>query len=305
MVRETADRVSPIVGRLLVVAAPEAADPVVSALKGLEPAMELVTEPVARSTAPALGLAAIRAKPDAVLVALPSDHHIPDASRFRDAIMRAASLAAARPGIVCIGIAPSRPETGYGYIVPGEPLPAMPGFAISSFVEKPPAQRAARLVEEGALWNSGIFVVRAGVYLRLVEQYLPELYRVLEAVRAGDESAFEEAPSVSVDHGLLEAGGESFAVRGDFSWDDLGDWGALARIFSRDSVGNAIRGRFIGCEARHNIIDSDSGLVAAIGVEDVAIIRHRDVVLVVKRGQERLVSRLLNQLQAGELKEYR
>lgn len=294
MVVETASRIAPLASRLLLVAEPEAAEAARSLLPVADlPPVEIVGEPVPRSTAPALGLAALRADPADVLVALPSDHHVPDAQRFRDAIAHASALAAVRDGIVCIGIAPTRAETGYGYIVPGDPLAGMPGFAIASFVEKPPAQRAARLVEEGALWNSGIFVVRAGVYRRLVEQYVPELHRVLEEVAAGRTDAFAEAPAVSVDHGLLEAGGESFAVRGDFSWDDLGDWGALARILPRDAAGNAVEGSFVGVESRHNIVVSDSGLVAAVGIEDCVIIRDGDVVLVVRRGQERLVPRLL------------
>lgn len=305
MLRETAERIAPLASRILAVVDAEAADRVTGPLAGIEPGVEIVREPSSRSTAPALGLAAVRASSDDVLVALPSDHHIPDAHRFRDAVAHAATLAAARAGIVCIGIAPTRAETGYGYIIPGDPLPGIPGCAIASFVEKPPAQRAARLVEDGALWNSGIFVVRAGVYLRMVEQYMPELHRALEAVRGGDEAAFAEAPAVSVDHGLLEVGVDAYAVRADFAWDDLGDWGALARILPRDAAGNATRGAFAGVEARHNIVDSDAGLVAAVGVEDITVIRRGEIVLVVKRGQERLVPRLVQQLQGAALEPFR
>lgn len=305
MLKNTVERMAPLATRILAVGAPAAREEMMAALSEVTPTPEIVREPAPRATAPALGLAALRCAADDVLVALPSDHHIPDAARFRDVVGSAVTVALRQAGIVCIGIAPSRPETAYGYIRTGDSLPGGPGFAIASFVEKPPLPRAMRLVEEGALWNSGIFVVRAGIYLQLVERYLPELHRVLMAVHHGDAEAFSEAPIVSVDHGILENCAEAFVVRGDFAWDDIGDWGALARVFPCDAAGNAVRGRFLECEARHLVVDCDAGLVAAVGVEDLVIVRRGDVVLVVKRGQERLVPRLLAQMQSGELTAFR
>lgn len=266
--------------------------------------LELIEEPASRSTAPAIGLAALSAAPDDILVVTPSDHYIPDVAAFRRVITAAAELAEKRDGIVCLGMKPTRPETGYGYICLGEPLDV--GFRIASFVEKPPARRAKTLLDEGALWNGGIFVVRAGVYLDLVSRYLPELAEVLGRVREnGSNEAFAEAPSISVDHGILEKCDESFAVRADFPWDDVGDWGAMARIFERDEAGNAVNGTLVAQDAGNLIVDTDAGIVAAVGVSDVAIIRHRDVVLVVKRGEEQRVRELLPLLDRRGLGSYR
>ncbi len=306
MLHESVDRIFPLARRVLAVAGSSmsAAARRVLDEAGYGKAVEIVEEPAARSTAPALGLAALRCGEDEIMVALPSDHHIVDVQRFREVIATAADVAARRPGIVCIGIAPTRPETGYGYIRLGNPLDG-PGFEISSFVEKPPAQRAARLIEEGALWNGGIFVVRAGVLLDLIRRYIPDLGRVLDEIkRTGRTDLFLSAPSISVDHGILENCTESYAVRGDFRWDDVGDWGAMARIFGKDSSGNSVRGRFVGFETKHLIVDADVGLVAAVGVEDLAIIRQGDVVLVVRRGMEQNVREILAQLKTDDLKEY-
>lgn len=306
MLIDTLDRIKPLASRVVAVAGENQAEQArrVAAEHGAD-GLELVVEPSGRSTAPALGLAAITCSPDDILVALPSDHHIPKPEKFRDVISAAVSVAARKNGIVCIGIAPTRPETGYGYIRPGDPLDG-PGFRIASFVEKPPEQRAARLIEEGALWNGGIFVVRAGVYLDLVARYIPDLAKVLaEMKQSGKSAIFTTAPSISVDHGILEHCSESFVVRGDFPWDDVGDWGAMARVYGKDSSGNSVRGRFVGYETKHLIVDSDVGLVAAVGVEDVAIIRNGDVVLVVKRGMEQNVRELLAQMKTEELKEFR
>lgn len=295
MIIETYERVKPLADRVLAVASTEM---IAKAKKviGSKVPIEFVDEPFAKSTAPAIGLAARQCNPDDVMIALPADHFIPDAGRFREVLASAISIARAKEGIVCIGIAPTRPESGYGYIRPGQPIEG--GFHIESFVEKPPVQRATRLIEEGALWNGGIFVVRAGVYLNQVKRYIPELAAVL----AGGD--FASAPTLSVDHGILEHASESYVVRGDFKWDDVGDWSSMARILERDSSGNSIRGDFVGYETKHLIVDSDVGLIAAVGVEDIAIIRDGDVVLVVKRGMEQNVKELLAQM-TGEVNKYK
>jgi len=306
MLVATWDRIAPISRRILAVTGASSSAIALETLAagGAERRIEIVEEPFARSTAPALGLAALRCEESEIMVALPSDHHIPDEGRFRDVIQAGAGIAARRKGIVLIGIAPTRPESGYGYIRLGEPLEG-PGFKIASFVEKPPSQRAARLIEEGALWNSGIFVVRAGVYLDLVRRFLPELGKILAEIRAtGRTELFEQASTISVDHGILENAADSYVVRGDFEWDDVGDWSAMARIHPKDASGNAVRGKFVGFETRRLIVDSDAGLVAGIGVEDLVIIRHGNVVLVARRGMEQNVRDLLAQIDSAGMKEY-
>lgn len=289
MIVETYERISPLAERVLAVCGTEMIEPARAVMGNRR--IEFIDEPSAKSTAPAIGLAAAKCAPDDVLIVLPADHHIPDAERFRQVLSEAISVARGHDGIVCIGIAPTRPETGYGYIRPGKPLEG-PGFRIESFVEKPPLARAARLIEDGALWNGGIFIVRAGVYLDLVRSHIPDLAHVLDG-----KAPFTSAPSVSVDHGILEHCEDSYVVRGDFKWDDVGDWGAMSRIYPKDASGNSIRGKFVGYESRHLVVDSDAGLVAAVGVEDVAIIRSGDIVLVIKTGMEQHVKEILKRLE--------
>ncbi|MBL4888611.1 MAG: mannose-1-phosphate guanylyltransferase [Candidatus Lindowbacteria bacterium] len=265
--------------------------------------VKLVAEITGRNTAPAIGLAAIECEDDDILVILPSDHFVPDADDFQKVIRTAANIAAVKSGIVCIGMKPTRPETGYGYIRPGDEIEG--GFCIASFAEKPPVQRAQRLMEEGALWNGGIFVVRAGVYMELVQSHLPDLYDVLVKIKeTGDASLFEEAPKISVDYGILEKCKESFVVQGNFHWDDVGDWGSMARVYDQDSEGNAVRGDFINIDSKNVIVDTDHGVVAVVGVEDIAIVRHKDAILIVKRGEEQKVRDVLVQLKQKDLEKY-
>lgn len=305
MLEETVERIKPLAARIVAVTSEEHLDLAREFFDGGESPIQYdtIAEVCARSTAPALGLAAIYADPDEILIALPADHYIPDVDKFRDAVRSAAGLAKEKEAIVCFGITPTRPETGYGYIRPGKSEGA--GFHIDSFVEKPPKPLAETLLSEEALWNGGIFVVRAGVYLDLVREHVPELAEVLERISTtGEMKYFSDAPTISVDHGILEHTDKAWAIRADFVWDDVGDWGAMSRIHPKDPASNAIRGDFVGLDSGNLVVDTDNGIVATIGVSDLLIIRDRDVVLVVKRGEEQKVRELLAKIKRNGMENY-
>lgn len=272
------------------------------ALEGLEK----ILEPAARNTAAAIGVAAIRYRlegVDPVIVVLPSDHLIRDVPAFQAAL--AIAIAAAREGkLVTFGIEPTLPETGFGYI---EADGSAPVIAVKSFREKPDRATAEAFLASGRYyWNSGMFVWRASVILAEIANALPELARVLGVIElaardvAGLPDAvkkhFAEAPSISIDHGVLEKSRNIFMVRGRFGWSDVGSWDAVYDVSEKDGDSNALQGNVIAMECRNTLIRGHSRLVAAIGLDDISIVETRDAVLVSRRGSSQKVGELVKEL---------
>ena len=261
--------------------------------------VDLVLEPEGRDTLAAVALAALtlaERRPDAIGLALPSDHMIPDAAAFAEAAGRAAA-AAALGGIVILGLTPRGPATGFGYIKPGAPAPGG-GFRVERFVEKPDAIRAAELVAEGCLWNAGMLCFRADAALREIELHAPE---TLAAVKAGlaeggldlgalkPGPSFTTAPKVSFDVGVLEKTDRAVVVAADFAWSDVGDWKEVWALSEKDAAGVVREGNVVARDSRDSYIRSDDGrLICAIGVEGLAVIDTPDALLVcpLDRSQE-------------------
>lgn len=318
MLEETIARVEPL--------APPANQWIVTG-KGLVAAIKrlgvasahLVGEPVGRNTAPAIALAAAeiaKADPGAVMVVLPSDHAIKDVPAFRETLRAAAELAG-RDYLVTIGIAPDRPETGYGYIERGDVLPSrdIPCFAVKSFREKPDRTAAERFVKSGYFyWNAGIFAWRAETILHQIELLMPDLWRRLgEWQQQGGLAAGPKAfaafyrgvDKVSIDYGVMEKADRVAVVRGDFGWDDLGSWEAIERFHPADAAGNVAIGEAVAVDCAGTISVCDRGLVAALGVRDLIIVRSGDAVLVCPRSRAQDVRAVLERLrQQPRLKRY-
>lgn len=260
---------------------------------GITPAA-IICEPVSRNTAPALAAAAVYLQerdPDAMMLVLPSDHYIGDVAAFADVVARAVP-AAARGRLITFGIRPTRPETGYGYIERGGALHDADGtYAVTQFIEKPDLARAEALIADGAhLWNSGIFVLPAGEFLDELERHSPET--VAAATRAFirhreadgfillDGESFAEAPSISVDHAVMEHTDRAAVVPADMAWNDVGSWRALRDSCVRDMDGNAIQGDVLADDVSNSYIRAESRLVAAVGLNDMVIVETDDAVLV-------------------------
>ncbi len=252
----------------------------------------VMLEPSVRDTAAAI--AAVTAltcetNPDKLLLVLPSDARIDDHEEFRQTIARAAKTAQASDAIMTIGIAPTRPETQYGYIEQGEPLGE--GHAVRKFHEKPDAETAQNYLAQGSfLWNAGMFIFRAG---RLADDFLalqPEIWEqasaaVKNAKRDGlfvylDEAAFNAAPKLSMDFAIMEKASNIGVIPAQFEWDDLGSWAQLYQGAEKDTDGNASAGDTILVDARNNYIRSDGPLVAAAGVEGLTIVAEENKILV-------------------------
>lgn len=264
--------------------------PLRDALPGL-PETAFRPEPRPRGTAPVLVQAAVEAlaeDPGAVLVSLHADHRIEPLDAFRGALRGAVEVARTSRRLVTVGVPPDRPETGFGYLLPGKPLAAVPGGApareVARFVEKPDAATAERYIAEGYRWNSGIFVWRADVFLEEVRRHARELHAALPHLEAGDvESFYREAPSIAVDHAVLERSDRVATVDATFRWDDVGSWEALARTRPGDSAGNVSVGRVHTVDCRDTLAWSDEGPVVLWGVEGLVVVRSGGVTLVMPR----------------------
>ena len=284
----------------------------VRALLPALPAAHVLVEPAAKNTAPAIGLAAAHAAkedPEAVLLILPSDHHIARPDAFR-AALEAATRAAATSALVTIGIRPTRPETGYGYLRRGEAL-GEGTFAVEAFVEKPDAPTAARYVADPVYsWNAGIFAFRAQAYLDALERHLPQARQALRDLEAAGftaeatERAFARMPSISVDYGVMEpeskTAGRIAMVPGDFGWSDVGSFAALPEVRALDARGNAKSGDALLVDCDDCVVLADGGrLVAAVGVSGLCIIDAGDALLVVPRERAQDVRAVVAALKAA------
>lgn len=260
--------------RTLVLTAAHLVGPVSDAIPGI-PRANILAEPRPAGTAAALTWAArvIEARdPGAVMVCVHADWAIANPQRFRDTLAAAASLAAQRRALVTVGIVPSRPDPGFGYILPGELLDGS-ARRVARFFEKPSRERAAELIAHGGLWNSGIFVWEAARFLEEAKARAPELAAAL-ATSGNDAETFFAAVKVpvSVDVAVLERSPNVIVIPGDFGWDDIGTWAALRRVRPLDAAGNATHGDAVLVDARHNVVHAMHGTVVLYGVENLVVV---------------------------------
>ena len=304
LIADTIERTVPLIplDRLRVLTGSALVEPIRQAVPGLDDAHMLV-EPVARSTAPVLAWAAhelVRRDPDAVMASLHADHVISPADAFRAQLDRLMAFAAGHDALLTIGVRPDRPETGYGYIRTGDAWAGQDAVhAVRSFVEKPDAATAERYIAGGDyLWNTGIFVWRAAFFLEQVRRYTPELAALLPLLDAGDiEGFFRQAPTLSVDVGLLERSDAVAVAPADFRWDDVGTWAALARSLDPDEAGNVHVGPAHAVDAARCVTWADDERpVVLFGVRDLVVVRTADVTLVLPRERAADLKRLLAEL---------
>lgn len=264
------------------------------------PAARVLVEPRRRNTAAACAWAALRIAsedPEAVQAVLPADHHVSDGRAFAAAIRRAARAAAGAGVLVTLGVRPTRPDTGYGYIHEGAAAgPAYPGLRrVRRFVEKPDASRARRFLRQGTYrWNAGIFVWTSRSLLQEIETCCPELHRALAPLRlaspgrsrAAVERAYARMPSLPVDVAVMERSRRVWTLPVDFAWSDVGTWASLAAALPgpRDPHGNAVvGGSLVALDSRGNLVWTAHGrTIALLGVEGLAVVDTDDVTFVTK-----------------------
>jgi mannose-1-phosphate guanylyltransferase len=292
-------RIAPLVPaqRTLIVTGRALAGTIRAALPQV-PAGNVLAEPVARSTAPALAWAtlhAARTDPDAAVVAMHADWAVADAGAFREAAAAGLRLAEVEDVLVTVGARPTRVETGYGHIVPGAPLGG--GRRIVRFAEKPDAATAQALMLQGALWNTGMFLWTAPRLRAEIEAHTPEVRAGLPALDAGDVDGFFAAVTpVSIDVGVFERTRRGAMVTGDFGWDDVGSWAALRRVRAADASGNVAHGDTHLVDSTGCVAWTDEGPLVVFGLADAVVVRARGVTLVTTADRAPDLKQLLDRL---------
>jgi mannose-1-phosphate guanylyltransferase len=325
MIQQTVQRLLPLASakRLWVITNDDLRDAIVRQLPGVD-RKHILAEPVGRNTAPAIGLAAfllLRSDPDAILGLVPSDHVIADEKHYRDTILRGLEIAGSGDNIVVLGVRPSRPETGYGYIEAGTHSDG-DALRVRRFTEKPDARRASEFLAAGHYyWNSGMFLWSARTLANALREHLPKTATVLEEI-AGSfgtkkfESTFRKRYSkcenISIDYAVLEprsGKGEGasniFCLPADFGWNDLGSWTALhehqtAKERSVDANVLVHAGSFI-LDAKGNYIHAPGKFVAAVGVNDLVIVETEDALLITTRNRAQDVGKVVKYLDEKKL----
>jgi len=282
---------------------------------GIESPM-LVLEPEGRNTAPAAGVAAMIVRerdPSALMLVLPADHMMTQPEKFLEAVLQGAPLA--REGkLVIFGILPSFPETGFGYIEPGADISGDGKvFSVSRFVEKPDAQKAARLIEKGCLWNSGAFLFSPEVFLAELGQHEPGIPDAVEKALAGSvrdldflrlgHDAFCVCKSISIDHAVMERTDRAAVIPVDPGWTDVGSWNALWEIGAKDACGNVAVGDVIAQDVHDSYLRSEKPLLTVAGLDHVVVVATEDAILVTDRRKTQAVKELVAGIQKAGRRE--
>jgi len=280
----------------------------------------LLLEPQARNTAPALTLAALQAAAqgdDPILVVTPADQTVTNGPAYTAAV-QAAVRAAADGAIVILGVTPDRPETGYGYIRAGAPVAGTDALEVQAFAEKPDAATAQRyLAQGGYYWNAGMFVLKAGTWLKVLGQFRPDIASATQAAWAGksvdapfirpDKAGFAAVPSESIDYAVMErCPGSTVPIHMvplAAGWNDLGAWEAVWQVGAQDAQGNVVHGDVLTADTRNSLVYASNRLVGAVGVSNLVIVETADAVLVADRSQSQNVKKLVTALEQKQREE--
>ncbi|MGI9362247.1 MAG: mannose-1-phosphate guanylyltransferase/mannose-6-phosphate isomerase [Parasphingorhabdus sp.] len=272
----------------------------------------LILEPCARNTAPAIALAALACEdPKRVMLVMPSDHVIKDVPTFQEAVRQSLPLAEAQ-WLVTFGIAPSGPETGYGYIQQGEAIAGSSNcFATQRFVEKPDRANAEKMLGDGGYhWNAGIFLFRADSYLQALGRYAPDMLEAAQNAMAQakisgreiipDEASFSRAPSDSIDYAVMEKADKVAVTPVSPGWSDVGSWDSLFEISTPDDQRNVISGDVLAIDATDNLIHADGLEISALGISDLIIIANGNKVMIMPRDKSQNVKKIVSERQKSE-----
>ena len=306
----TVDRVRSLVDKenIYVVTNEEYINKIKDELKDIRDS-NIFSEPSNKETATCIGLSAVKLLKkdvDAVMIVLPSDHYIENEKSYVDALKQAVELANRRRGIVTLGINPSRPETGYGYIQMGERVTGdIPTYKVTRFTEKPNVEVAKDFImKESYLWNSGMFVFRADVILREIQKYIPNMHKALmeiyKSIDTENESEvikeqYKYIEGISIDFGVMQKTRKAYVIKGDFTWDDIGSFKALSK-FLKESKGNNISDKVYLEDCKNCSIFGGDNLIIGLGIKDLVVVDAGDVILVMDSSRDQEIKYLLNNI---------
>ncbi len=305
LLRATFDRLRPLAApeEVWVCTGAHLADEVRRQLPEVPPS-QVLPEPTGRNTAPAIGWS-VESMPAAareeVVAVLPADHRMEDEEAFRTTLAAAARAAATDDRVLTLGVRPRWPETGYGYLEVGETLDPASGLCrVVRFTEKPDPSAAERFVASGRyLWNAGIFVFRGERMLDLIARFEPGIAAGLAEIArrpAALAELYPRLPSISLDYAVMERLDDLHALPLDCGWSDLGSWVALAEVLPGDAAGNAARGDVVALDSRDNLLFTERGAIAVVGVAGLVVVRTGDAVLVLPKERSQEVRRIVDEL---------
>lgn len=283
------------------------------------PAENIIGEPQGKNTAPCIAMAAAflqKKDPEAVMVVLPADHHIAYPEKFINYLETAIAQARAGENLVTMGIQPTRPETGYGYIqYESEAITKREGnpvHTVKTFTEKPDLKTAEKFLDSGDfLWNSGMFIWKASTILSQMQKHLPEIHSeavdlkeklFTEDQKEGIETFYENCSNISIDYGIMEKASTVYVIPGEFGWNDVGSWKAIYELGEKDDDGNVLRTElFKSHEASNNLVSTSSDkLIALVGVKNVAVVETDSAILVCDLDKAQGVKQIVNQLKKDQ-----
>jgi mannose-1-phosphate guanylyltransferase len=281
------------------------------------PKENIIVEPFGRNTAACIGLASILIQlkdKDSVTFVLPADHIIKEEQEFQNTLVNAANFAFESKGLVTIGIIPSRPETGYGYIQIDESQVKANVYQVYTFAEKPNYSTAVRFLESGDfLWNSGMFIWRTDTILNEIKELMPDLYDGLQQIKNDTGSiryndtlvkVYGQLKKISIDYGIMEKSKNVFLVKGNFSWNDVGSWEAVYQLSDKDEEGNVKVGDVYTDLTVDSYVYSPNKFTAIIGVDNLIVINNDDALLICKRDKSQEVKKVIDYLKFNKLDEH-
>jgi len=281
------------------------------------PDENIIEEPFGRNTAACIGLAAViiqQKTQDGVTIILPADHIITEKEEFHKTLKNAAEFAYNSKGLVTIGIKPSRPETGYGYIQVDEKKVSENIYSVLTFAEKPNYATAVRFIKSGDFfWNSGMFIWRVDSILEEIDMYMPELGEGLNKIKKDLDkpdlpdivsSIYGQLRSISIDYGIMEKSKRVFLTKGTFAWSDVGSWEEVYNLSSKDENGNSKIGNVYSEMVVDSYIYSPDKFAAVVGVDNLIIINSEDALLICRRDQSQNVKKIVEHLKVNKLNKY-
>lgn len=318
MIQLTVERISPLVDLedIYIATNKDYKQLALDQLPGI-PEENILCEPIGRNTAPCIGLGAVhmaKKYEDSVMLVLPSDHLIKFNKMYLSTVREASKLAEQNTNLVTIGITPDYPETGYGYIKFDSHEVEGRAFKVERFVEKPTLEVAKEyLASEEYLWNSGMFIWKVSSILKNMQQFMPDTYERLMAIKASIGTPEQEAvldkefhaiEPLSIDYGIMEKAENIYILPGTFGWDDVGSWLAVERIKKTNEFGNVVNGNIITVNTKNSIIQGDKKLIAAVGLEDLIVVDTDDATLICAKDSAGDIKKVLENLKICNRDEY-
>lgn len=318
MIQQTVERILPLVEMedIFVVTNVNYRELVKEQLPGL-PHENILCEPMGKNTAPCIGLGAVHVAKkyqDAMMIVLPSDHIISYHKIFLQTLEDACDVAQEGENLVTLGMTPTYPETGYGYIKFNSNVQYKRAYEVDCFVEKPDVNTAKRYIEsEEYLWNSGMFIWKASSILHNIERLMPETFEILTTIQSAigterEQTVVEEEyatfSSQSIDYGVMEKAKHIYILSGSFGWDDAGSWLAVSRVNKSNEFGNVVFGNVVSVNTKNSIIQGQERLIATVGVHDLVVVDTQDAVLICHKDHTEEIKTVLQNLKICNRTEY-